>query len=157
MQLGSGHPWIHRMPSRTRNGVATTGTSGGVTAVIGGTLKIDPVAVGWASLNFRLIQAFDGSICHLDRTLFDSIRWLIGNCAEVPFTPFFHIVESRHQCSQGLRVEPIGILTRARDCRVHGGGSRPYKRRPTTLPRSACQTVVGYLGAPHAEAHLSVF
>jgi hypothetical protein len=50
------------MPSRTRNGVATTGTSGGVTAAIGGTLKIDPVAVGWASLNFRLIQAFDGSI-----------------------------------------------------------------------------------------------
>lgn len=62
MQLGSGHPWIHRMPSRTRNGVATTGTSGGVTAVIGGTVKIDPVAVGWAILNFRLIQAFDGSI-----------------------------------------------------------------------------------------------
>src|SRR5271156_490423 len=106
MQLGSGHPWIHQRPSRTRNGVATTGTSGGVTAVIGGTPKIDPVAVGWASLNFRLIQAFDGK--HLDRTLFDSICWLIGICAEVPFTLFFHIVESRHQCSGRLRVELIG-------------------------------------------------
>ena len=48
------------MPSRQHKMVATTGTSGGAIAIIGGLVM--EVAVSTAILDFRLIQAFDGGI-----------------------------------------------------------------------------------------------
>ena len=90
MQLASGRRWLNRMPSRTRNGFATTGTSGGVTAVIGGTLTIDPVAVGRASLPFRLIQASDGSIWR-EHYLTPSAG-LLGTALKISLRSFIHTI-----------------------------------------------------------------